>query len=949
MPARPSPLLAIVALTAILTAALTPRAMAQDARPTAPAGPEAAVTVARLGPALLATPAPGAGGGAALAHRLPLPGVGEVELQLRAYSPIAPGARFVVADRGGQRAATFDPSSVRFWRGTVTGVPGSHAVVSIAEGSVVGRIELGPGRPTFGIAGGDHATPDWGVTLDSGEVAIFRARPAAATFTAPTLCGGAHADAPPPHHLGILPVGPAGGAAIGTAGLRDGPPSADAGTLAPTAGGPPVRGLRRATLAVDADSALFSLFGDERAALTYLVQVYGLVGDITLRDVGVRLDLVFVRVFTGPDDPYLPTGATFPFAIPSDAWADINQLLSGRKDASAGGAALVCGDRSWVAYAIGRFGDPTTANALNQDIRIAAHEVGHNLGTRHTHDLGVDTCDDPFTDPRRGTLMSYCSQTFSGGSALTDMYFHTATRARIAGCVSRTLDADCNQNFINDADDIDAGRSADANANGIPDECEDCNANGQLDDADIASGASADANANGIPDECEPDCNANGIPDDLDIADGISTDANGDAIPDECQGDCDANGVFDWVDIFEDIDRDIDRDGLLDDCQDCDGDGVRDIDAIDRANNIWAVSSGDAMVKEYHFTSGVLRAQAAQDLLDDPTDLLVTDDARVLVASTGDGRVVELNRRGAFLRDLVPARDANVTSPIALAITPDGRLLVADHDTDAILAYDAASGDPLGPLVRPGAGGLDRPHGLAIGPDGALFVTTHEGRVLQYDADTGAFRRVFIDRNGGLDHPRGIIFIPDRRAGDGGWRCLVADGASNAIIEFDASTGGRVGQFSNGDFRGRLRDPWGLRLGPDGHVYVSSANLHHPAAPPTGELHLTRPHIFQYDGRTGDLIFAYVQGVESALDHPKGFDFLPPGNDRNANGLPDSCEGGCPADCDGSGRVDAFDLLCFQNRFDAGDPAADLDGDGTLTIFDFLAFQRAFDAGCPGP
>lgn len=54
----------------------------------------------------------------------------------------------------------------------------------------------------------------------------------------------------------------------------------------------------------------------------------------------------------------------------------------------------------------------------------------------------------------------------------------------------------------------------------------------------------------------------------------------------------------------------------------------------------------------------------------------------------------------------------------------------------------------------------------------------------------------------------------------------------------------------------------------------------------------------------------------------------------------------CPADCDGSGTLDFFDFLCFQDAFDAGDPAADLDGDGAFTVFDFLAFQNAFDAGC---
>jgi hypothetical protein len=62
----------------------------------------------------------------------------------------------------------------------------------------------------------------------------------------------------------------------------------------------------------------------------------------------------------------------------------------------------------------------------------------------------------------------------------------------------------------------------------------------------------------------------------------------------------------------------------------------------------------------------------------------------------------------------------------------------------------------------------------------------------------------------------------------------------------------------------------------------------------------------------------------------------------------------CYADCDtstGPGVLDIFDFLCFQNRFDAGEPyACDCDtssGPGVCDIFDFLCFQNAFAAGCP--
>jgi hypothetical protein len=55
----------------------------------------------------------------------------------------------------------------------------------------------------------------------------------------------------------------------------------------------------------------------------------------------------------------------------------------------------------------------------------------------------------------------------------------------------------------------------------------------------------------------------------------------------------------------------------------------------------------------------------------------------------------------------------------------------------------------------------------------------------------------------------------------------------------------------------------------------------------------------------------------------------------------------CRPDVDGSGSLDFFDFLAFQNLYGAGEPAADFDCNGELDFFDFLAFQNAFAAGCP--
>jgi len=101
------------------------------------------------------------------------------------------------------------------------------------------------------------------------------------------------------------------------------------------------------------------------------------------------------------------------------------------------------------------------------------------------------------------------------------------------GCIV-TYQADCNNNYVEDAFDIMSGSSSDCDADGIPDECQaDCNGNGISDSCDIASGLSSDLDGDGVPDECQDDCNGNGIPDESELS--ASTDENDNCVLDECE------------------------------------------------------------------------------------------------------------------------------------------------------------------------------------------------------------------------------------------------------------------------------------------------------------------------------------------------------------------------------------------------------------------------------
>jgi len=161
--------------------------------------------------------------------------------------------------------------------------------------------------------------------------------------------------------------------------------------------------------------------------------------------------------------------------------------------------------------------------------------------------------------------------------------------------------ADCNDNGIDDADDIASGDSDDCNGNGIPDEC------------DIADGTSEDCNGNEIPDECEDDSDGDGT---IDECDGCPDDPNK-IDPGQCgcgiaDTDTDGDGVADCIDNCIDTPNadqaDTDGDGVGDACDNCvdtpnadqadmDADGVGDVcdNCPDIANADQADGDGDGV------------------------------------------------------------------------------------------------------------------------------------------------------------------------------------------------------------------------------------------------------------------------------------------------------------------------------------------------------------------
>jgi DNA-binding beta-propeller fold protein YncE len=895
--------------------------------PFIPAVPRAGASVAHVDlPALRA--AIGAVGAVTI-ERFPLDAGQFVDLEAERFWVTAPDARFVAGGDKGDTPLDFDPGRVLLLRGRVRGHARSHVFLALSEWSSNGLVDLGPGLPTYGVS---SRAMD-GSPNAAGDLTVFRGAPG-------------RGRNPVPYCEVLAPPGGDGGGG----------------------GDSPVRGLRQLQMAIETDHEFFQLFGDAAAATAYLLEVYGAVSDIYMDNILVRIDLTYTRVWPQPNEPFdagLDPFRAYWLQNMQSVPRDTAQMFSGRADLPGGVAYLrsICNNSAFgfCGNAVGYFVDPGHADVFNYDPQVTAHELGHNCGSEHTDVYGLDNCNAVASTPQRGTIMSYCNQTISGGMGNIDMSFHVVTQAAMRdytygrSCVAR----DCNQNGVSDAVDIASHTSADANANGIPDECEDCNQNGVLDSIDIGT-VSFDLNADGIPDECEPDCNGNHIPDDRDILLGTSQDLHGDGVPDECDADRNTNGVSDYHEIWSDMTLDKDRDVLLDSTQDCDQDGTPDLTALEGAGDVFAVSGADDVVKEYHSVTGTLVRTGAASPLSGGQDLIVTPDRRVLVSSANTNSVLEFDRLGAFVRTLVAPGSGGLSYPTGLARTNAGTLLVASRGTDAVLEFDLASGVFSRALVSGGAGGLSAPTALLVTTGGTLLVAGNDNAVREFDLSTGSLIRTLVAAgSGGLTAPRGMALSPFEG------RLLVTSFGTDEVLEYDPGTGAFIRSLLLTGLH--IEGPWCVRAGPDGMVYISRYS-------DFTDTHFTRAKIFIHDPRLGNFVRAHVQALDAALNNPTGFDFMPGDTtdcnrnlipdscdiargtslDANLNGVPDECEPPpCYANCDGSATppvLNVLDFNCFLNRFAGGEPYGNCDGSTTPPVFnvlDFNCFLNRFAAGCP--
>ncbi|MCA9307400.1 MAG: hypothetical protein KDA16_12765 [Phycisphaerales bacterium] len=201
---------------------------------------------------------------------------------------------------------------------------------------------------------------------------------------------------------------------------------------------------RVASIAIDTDWECTQKFGvggegDAQSAAEYAVFLLGAVSEIYRRDLNVRLNVTYLRIWADAADPWDNSDSLYNqfyaywntnmLAVPRDAAL----LLSARLDqVFAGEASIAALCITDDAYAVvtklsASFPFPVqNQSPSNWDLFISAHELGHVFGSIHTHEYAppIDSCGSGnCANANLGTIMSYC-HLCAGGVNNINLQFH---------------------------------------------------------------------------------------------------------------------------------------------------------------------------------------------------------------------------------------------------------------------------------------------------------------------------------------------------------------------------------------------------------------------------------------------------------------------------------------------------------------------------------------------
>ena len=829
---------------------------------------------------------------------IPVQGVGPIHLELKAFRAVTLDARVEV---GSNKRELSQPSTdalhgLVHFEGAVDGYAHSSCYLAVGTTGVAGWIDLGDSNGHYTMRRVGDETPG----LCAGTCEFVRSIGSGAPDV--PLCGGAltHGDASEGGvaGYGLIPHG----------------------------------GRRCNNLALDTDFDFYRIFANSPsdsnsgsvAATEYLGTLVGAISVIYRRDCDTSITLGYVRLqqaeadlFNEPD----PLGAF------RDYWnlngdgvsRDLFALVTGRRNLPYGGVAWLnaaCSDFGYSVdgYMNGRFADSVSTHPGNWDIVVLAHELGHNLGTYHTHDYGIDGCASGTV--QRGTIMSYC-HTVSGASANIDLRFHRGTAGPIEAFVvsAPCLSIDCDDDGLDDTAEIAANPALDTNHDGLLDACQDCNGNGVVDPVEIALGQAVDVDGDGRLDSCEENCDGIGPPDSALILADPSLDLDGDFVLDSCETDCNGNGIADDNDINTDMTLDRSRDGRIDSCEDCDGDGISDFAELQGSMSRWVGSANDALLRELDPRSGVVRRTVSCGT-GPINDLAIGSDGRLYAAA--DNFIYALDRVSGVAATAWSV--ALPSQPRSIAVAPNGQLgvLLADGSV-RLLAANGTIASILAPAGPPSGTPNDLVfRAFPAGTSDALI--SFGGGVIRKVSWPGGAGSVFVDQSAAGQSFTGLFAMADGSV-------LAANATAQGIDRFAADGTARgAWDVENGAM---LLTPHSLCSAGDGHAVLATSAT-------------SSSTINGYNLSSGYTERAYRVYPDDAPSATAIVIAPASATDLNGDLIPDSCQA-VPGDLNGDGVVSAPDLAILLNTWGpCAGCAGDLNGDGAVGAVDLALLLGAW-------
>jgi|GEM_PF-511459 len=337
-------------------------------------------------------------------REFPFPDGTRHTLHLNRFSVLSPTGVLFEGGRGGDRAVV--PDKQLFFRGTVEGVEGSFVYLAVFPGFVSGFIEVP--RAGSDLPQRIMIAPD---NLDN---------------PVPTMIVFDETDAPTPGTPPLCGVeDPFAQFNLHTAELE---------SVRREAAEREAKGYSRslqsephlvAQIAIECDDDFFRVHSSNLArAANYALAIMGAASSVYQRDIGIELQVPFLRVWTTNENPYPGPKDGDLLDQLRDNWEKNMQSV---QHTSTVLMTSYRGGLAWVGAMCGNYGYAMTgpggnfnfpANSYVWDIDVTSHELGHNFGSPHTHSCfwapAVDSCYDaeggcfPATNPHPGTIMSYC-------------------------------------------------------------------------------------------------------------------------------------------------------------------------------------------------------------------------------------------------------------------------------------------------------------------------------------------------------------------------------------------------------------------------------------------------------------------------------------------------------------------------------------------------------------